>query len=406
MLRFEWRSPKQKTLRYNLVSIVKTQNKYNPIKEKITYPIRNKLDRGYNIFLNPTLHIDSMNDAIKAKAKEIVREETDLYIIVSKTANWVNKQVEYDINTKTEKATQKASWVMQNKQGVCDEITSLFIALLRAADIPARFVSGISYTNIPEAEQNWGHHGWAEVYYPERGWLPYDITFGQYGWIDLGHIKLKETLDPREKPTRFEWQGRDVGLKANPLEITAEIQEKGEKIEPIIDIRINIAKEKTGFGSFNLVIAEIKNLKDFYITKELILADVNELTIQGAKKKLAILKPNERKKLYWRIKVEEELDSRYEYKIPIAIYTATNETSTTQFETKDSYKTYSLTDIAELQDSIEAGIIQVEYTEQIVKEPEEVKQEEKKSEPPKIVKKAPEPGTIQKIIKWIKSLFT
>ena len=399
-LQYRWIQPKE-TINYKVTSTVKTTSQYNPIKEKIPYPIQEELKRGYDIFLKPTKHIDSTDPTIKTKAEQISQGEKDLYVLVSKTANWVNKQVNYDINTKTEKATQKASWVIQNKQGVCDEITSLFIALLRAQEIPARFVSGASYTNIPQEQNgNWGPHGWAEVYYPERGWLPYDITFGQYGWIDSGHIKLKECVDPRDKPTKFTWQGRDAGINASELKIKAEIKEIGEINKPVIEITTKTAKKKTGLNSYNLVIAEIKNLKDFYITKELTLANVNEIEIQGEKKKLAILPPNTTKTLFWRIKTKENLNQEYNYEIPIEIYTRLDEKGKTKFQAEYNNPEYSLNDIVKIQDIIEAGG-------EIPKEKENELKEISKEENQEIKETFPEKkmGIIQRFIKWIKSIF-
>ena len=55
----------------------------------------------------------------------------------------MRKNVKYDITTSTEDVSQKSSWVLKNKIGVCDEITNLFISLNRASGIPARFVSGV-----------------------------------------------------------------------------------------------------------------------------------------------------------------------------------------------------------------------------------------------------------------------
>ncbi|MBD3361670.1 hypothetical protein GF358_02640 [Candidatus Woesearchaeota archaeon] len=400
MLKFRWPSPNPK-LNIKVTSTVETRNEFNPLKEKITYPIRDQLDRGYDNFLKPTQFIDFLDPAIKTKAKELATEEDDLYIIVSRIANWVNKQVKYDLNTKTEKATQTASWVMQNKQGVCDEITGLFIALLRAADIPARFVSGISYTPTIEGEK-WGSHGWAEVFYPERGWVPYDITFGQYGRIDPGHIKFKETLDPRDKPIRFEWYGRDAGLEAKDIKIKADIQETEGRADAVISILTRIAKKETGIGSYNLVTAEITNLKDHYITKEMILANVEEMEIHGSKKKLAVLKPNEKQKLYWRVKVKEEIDPEYTYDVPIEVYTQWGDVGTTKFRAKKDYPVYSLDDIVKIQDAIEAGeyVIQAKkYTPPKETETKKTTQTIKK-EPPK-----EKTGIIQKIIKWLKQIF-
>ena len=72
--------------------------------------------------------------------------------------------------------TEPATWVYDNRQGVCDELTGLFISMLRELGIPARFVSGVSYTNLPEFAKPWGGHGWAEVWFPDVGWVPFDVT--------------------------------------------------------------------------------------------------------------------------------------------------------------------------------------------------------------------------------------
>jgi len=413
MLRYTWRSPQEKKLNYRLTSTVKTQNKPNQIQKKATYPVRQELHRGYDIFIKPTLHIDSGNPLIKQKAKEITQGETDLYAIVSKTANWVNKQVKYNISTKTEKATQKASWVMENKQGVCDEITALFIALLRAADIPARFVSGISYNSIPGQGETWGTHGWAEVYYPERGWLPYDITFGQYGRIDAGHIKLKEALDPRDKPTRFEWHGRDAGLESEKLNIDAKIKEIQGIIEPTLQIKTYVAKQKSGLNSYNLVIAEVKNLHNYYITEELKIAEVKEIEILGQKNKLAILKPNQTKNYIWRIKTKENLDQEYEYQVPIEIYTIWGDKNRNTLKIRPESLEYSLDEIVKLQDQIEKGTKTLEEIKE--EEPEKKKQEtkenktkaqEKQKEIIDTQQEKTKKGIIQRFINWLTALFT
>ena len=59
----------------------------------------------------------------------------DLFIVVYKLAEWVKTNVNYDLSTLTASVSQKASWVLDNKEGVCDEITNLFIALSRALGI-------------------------------------------------------------------------------------------------------------------------------------------------------------------------------------------------------------------------------------------------------------------------------
>ncbi len=112
-------------------------------------------------YLLATENIDSHNSEVIQIASELAEGEDDLFKVAFKLASWVEENVEYDLNTLTATASQKASWVLENRQGVCDEMTSLFIAMARSLGIPARFTSGISYTTSELFDENWQPHGWA-----------------------------------------------------------------------------------------------------------------------------------------------------------------------------------------------------------------------------------------------------
>lgn len=77
-----------------------------------------------------------------------MKGESDYYKVVYELSDWTKTNIDYDLNTITAKAVKKSSWVLENRQGVCDELTNLFISMLRSVGIPARFVTGMVYTNI------------------------------------------------------------------------------------------------------------------------------------------------------------------------------------------------------------------------------------------------------------------
>src|SRR3989338_2220208 len=108
-----------------------------------------------------------------------------MYVASFLLASWVKENVRYDLTTLTAEAVQTSSWVFQERRGVCDELTNLFIAMARSVGIPARFVTGTVYSGLLPG---WGNHGWAEVYFQGYGWVPFDVTYGQYGWIDPSHV--------------------------------------------------------------------------------------------------------------------------------------------------------------------------------------------------------------------------
>ncbi len=75
------------------------------------------------------------------------------------------------------------TWVCANRRGNCTDFHSLFIALARAAGIPARFVIGLPIPAIPAVTGEGGvipgYHCWAEFFDEAKGWRPVDATEGK-----------------------------------------------------------------------------------------------------------------------------------------------------------------------------------------------------------------------------------
>ncbi len=64
---------------------------------------------------------------------------------------------------------------LDKKGGKCTDISSVFVAVARAAGIPAREVFGIRLGKEEGvSDMTGGHHCWAEYYVPGVGWVPAD----------------------------------------------------------------------------------------------------------------------------------------------------------------------------------------------------------------------------------------
>jgi hypothetical protein len=78
--------------------------------------------------------------------------------------------------------------VLRTKVGDCNEHTVLYVALARAAGIPARIATGLTFVRGA-----FYYHAWPEVYIDEgrgRGyWLPVDPTLNQFP-ADATHLRL------------------------------------------------------------------------------------------------------------------------------------------------------------------------------------------------------------------------
>jgi transglutaminase-like putative cysteine protease len=69
-----------------------------------------------------------------------------------------------------------AVWACTSKRGNCTDFHSLFIGLMRASGIPARFEIGFP---LPESKSEGdipGYHCWAEFYLNGIGWVPVDAS--------------------------------------------------------------------------------------------------------------------------------------------------------------------------------------------------------------------------------------
>lgn len=86
---------------------------------------------------------------------------------------FVSDHMEYEIFGNQERGAIKA---LKTGLGDSTEHAELFIALCRASNIPARYVTGL------KIGENYliGDHNWAEAYSSELGWIPVDAT-----WLDF-----------------------------------------------------------------------------------------------------------------------------------------------------------------------------------------------------------------------------
>jgi transglutaminase-like putative cysteine protease len=342
-INFFWEGPVVKRKEFGINSQVEITPVYPKVKTKVDYPLTIADNKEIKKYLKSTDSVDVYDENIVELAQKLTKGEDDALKVVHNFASWVESNIEYSLSSMTSEASLKSSWVLKNRKGVCDELTNLFIALNRAAGIPARFVAGVSYTNSPLFPEGWGLHGWAEVYLPEYGWIPVDVTYKQFGKIDLSHIVLKISEDATDPSTSFTWKNGDID--SSGLDVDAKPISHSGTEEKLLDIQVYPLKKQIGFGSYNLVVAEIENLQDFYIGEnfELTVAE-NTLEIVDLKNKQVLLGPKEKKTLYWLIKSKNDLDKNYKYTSPLKVYNS-KQIIESSVNTVSRDKIYSLKDM-------------------------------------------------------------
>ncbi len=99
------------------------------------YMIPKSVPRNLRIYLAPSPGIESRHREIRDVAKQLTDGELTAWEQVEKVYDWVRDNVKYE-NGKLKGALA----ALRDKTGDCEELTSLFIAICRAMDIPARTV--------------------------------------------------------------------------------------------------------------------------------------------------------------------------------------------------------------------------------------------------------------------------
>ena len=130
-------------------------------------------------YLAPTPRTTMASDVLEdLRAMATTHERVD--DVVSAVTNWVRDRVAYVRGVTRVSSTAQEVW--EQREGVCQDLTHVTIALLRSLGIPARYVSGYLYSNEDAqiGEKVVGEsHAWVEYFAGD--WVGIDPT---NGWAD------------------------------------------------------------------------------------------------------------------------------------------------------------------------------------------------------------------------------
>jgi transglutaminase-like putative cysteine protease len=111
--------------------------------------------------------------------------------------SWVRERVAYVKGATLVSSTAQEVW--EQRQGVCQDLTHVTIALLRSVGIPARYVSGYLHSNEGAGigEKVVGEsHAWVEYF--SGDWVGVDPTNG--GVIGLHHVVVAKGREYGDVP--------------------------------------------------------------------------------------------------------------------------------------------------------------------------------------------------------------
>lgn len=158
----------------------------------------------YALYLAPT-SLAPFNEQITTLAAQITKGKTGVLARALAIYDWT---VENTYRNPDTRGCGKGDVckLLQDPGGKCADISSIYIALARAAGVPAREVFGIRLGKKETQEITTWQHCWAEFYLPGYGWVPVDPA-------DVRKMMLVEKLkldDSKTKEYReYFWGGID-----------------------------------------------------------------------------------------------------------------------------------------------------------------------------------------------------
>ena len=116
--------------------------------------------------------------AVVELARRLAAGSRDPRVVAERINRWLYDSLAKEITLDVPNAVR----VLERRTGDCNEHTQLFLALARAAGIPARSAAGLAYVR-----GKFYYHAWPEVFL--RDWVAVDPTFGEFP-ADAAHIRF------------------------------------------------------------------------------------------------------------------------------------------------------------------------------------------------------------------------
>lgn len=158
----------------------------------------------YRLWLSPT-SLGPIDGPVRQLAESITRGKKGVLARARAIYDWTCENTWRDPKTIGCGKGDVCS-LLKRPGGKCTDIHSVFVALCRAAGIPAREIFGVRLGKKPVQDVTTWQHCWAEFYLPGYGWVPVDPA-------DVRKMMLKKKLaleDPETGKLRaYFWGGWD-----------------------------------------------------------------------------------------------------------------------------------------------------------------------------------------------------
>ena len=143
-----------------------------------TMPMPLAMRMSFRHELSPEPLVQTGDARIVALARRLRGDTRDPTVAARRIYAWVHDSLRKSVAVTIPSAIQ----VLESRSGDCNEHTQLFVALARAAGVPARAVAGLTHVG-----GKFYYHAWPEVFVGK--WVAVDPTFGQFP-ADAAHLRF------------------------------------------------------------------------------------------------------------------------------------------------------------------------------------------------------------------------
>jgi transglutaminase-like putative cysteine protease len=196
----EW--PKDATSRKLTLAFKVTRQEIRMPKLPEKEPKWNPVD--YAEYLKAT-SLGPIDGEVKKLAERITKGKKTVLAKARAIYDWTVENMYRDPNTRGCGLGDVCALIIK-PGGKCTDISSMYIALCRAAGVPAREIFGIRLGKKAEEEITTWQHCWVEFFLPGTGWVPVDPADVRKAIL----VEKLEMTDPKVKEYReYFWGGID-----------------------------------------------------------------------------------------------------------------------------------------------------------------------------------------------------
>lgn len=164
------------------------------------------------------------NQSLRLMSEQIVGNETNPWRIAQKLFAAVD-EIPWAGAREYSTITNISDYALHAGHADCGQQTLLLMALLRLNGIPARWQSGMVYSE----GDYWNLHDWAWLYIAPYGWMPMDVTFGRFeeapelewfylGGLDAFRIAFNDDYSRPFHPAKQHFRSETVDLQRGEVE--------------------------------------------------------------------------------------------------------------------------------------------------------------------------------------------